>query len=609
MSASSPHASGSPTGIDSVPVEGSIKSSKRPAPHGRAAYPRKRANKACQVCRARRAKCDNNRPCSFCEKTGATCTYTPHDFSSFDPASLAILERFDQLESLLLSNGATTKSPSQPPITPQPFNPVFQAEAREDRDRLLGCFSNELISLRLEDVLRWAPLRNKSIPKDHSRTNYIDYHTRYYQGESFTPGELDMASCNEMLASFWTSVHSKNPILVQEDIRRYMNRVCMNGVSWDAQSCLVLLICALGTIASDFGDKTADEEQQLLREGTTHRLARAEYYFSAAQKRIGVCLGKRGLLEAHCFIYSGIYLATTMRPDAAWSLFLQAMASCQDFRCLSSDSRDDNQGPEAGIEDFLIVEECTYWTCLKSELELRLEVSPAGFRTIDLWYPERFPGPPRNIATGSDRSWFFYLAEISLRRLANRIMSCIARGYDLGNSRDQQRAREAASGFEQEAHDWIQSLPSPNELDNSSDDVLNFILKGHLANCHEQIYWPFVKHAMNSPLPASALDCEYLRKGLQICVDRIALNEPGFRHRHHGTWGLIRSCTRSAFVLLAAHFRGFSYLMPERWESAVCSNIDLLNFWCGEIKDADQWKEEMVSLLQDIQTSVVEERV
>lgn len=129
------------------------------------------------------------------------------------------------------------------------------------------------------------------------------------------------------------------------------------------------MICALGTISSDFGDNTEDEGHLLAREEETHRLAKAEHYFSAAQKRIGVCLGTRGILEAQCFFYSGVYLATTMRLDAAWSLFLQSKVACQNFRCLAlAGAHVEDQGPNSEIQDSFLAEECTYWTCLKSEL-------------------------------------------------------------------------------------------------------------------------------------------------------------------------------------------------------------------------------------------------
>jgi hypothetical protein len=77
-------------------------SSKRSAlaiSRGSSAYPRKRAVTACQVCRARRTKCDQKKPfCSFCESIGAECTSAPAALSTFDPASLAIIERLDSLE-------------------------------------------------------------------------------------------------------------------------------------------------------------------------------------------------------------------------------------------------------------------------------------------------------------------------------------------------------------------------------------------------------------------------------------------------------------------------------------------------------------------------------
>jgi hypothetical protein len=63
-------------------------------------YPRKRALKACQVCRARKTKCDNVQPaCGFCASIGVKCSFddTGKDHSSFDPASLEILRQLSQI--------------------------------------------------------------------------------------------------------------------------------------------------------------------------------------------------------------------------------------------------------------------------------------------------------------------------------------------------------------------------------------------------------------------------------------------------------------------------------------------------------------------------------
>jgi hypothetical protein len=97
--------------------------------------------------------------------------------------------------------------------------------------------------------------------------------------------------------------------------------------------------------------------------------AQAQYYYSAAQNRITACLGKRGLLEAQCFFYCGVYLATTLQPEAAWSMFLQAKASCQGFNWLTQVlPRQQDFGTELRQDEPWVAEACTYWTCLKSEM-------------------------------------------------------------------------------------------------------------------------------------------------------------------------------------------------------------------------------------------------
>lgn len=66
-----------------------------------ATYPRKRALTACDTCRFKKIKCDNDRPrCGSCVKSGnETCHYRiddqSRDYSTFDAASLNILTKLD----------------------------------------------------------------------------------------------------------------------------------------------------------------------------------------------------------------------------------------------------------------------------------------------------------------------------------------------------------------------------------------------------------------------------------------------------------------------------------------------------------------------------------
>jgi hypothetical protein len=102
------------------------------------------------------------------------------------------------------------------------------------------------------------------------------------------------------------------------------------------------------------------------------------------------------------------------------------------------------------------------------------------------------------------------------------------------------------------------------------------------------MYWSFVVRAIHGRL-ADDPDLrgqDFARKGLEICVRRIKENESGFRHRHHGTWLMLRSCTRSAFVLVAAARSGLPSILPPEWKASVTSVMELLQYWQEETLDA-----------------------
>ena len=63
---------------------------------------------------------------------------------------------------------------------------------------------------------------------------------------------------------------------------------------------------------------------------------------------------------------------------------------------------------------------------------------------------------------------------------------------------------------------------------------------------------------------------------------------------------MMRACTRSALVLLAAcHSKAVQDLMPDRWKEAVRSAIDLLQFWKDEVGDARDRLTILIELMDD----------
>lgn len=184
------------------------------------------------------------------------------------------------------------------------------------------------------------------------------------------------------------------------------------------------------------------------------------------------------------------------------------------------------------------------------------------------------------------------------------------KNFELGNSSISLSSLAAMIiEHEQQALAWAHALPesvclkAPPE----EDEVCRFVLRGHLINVYEILYWPFVDWAIHNPLNQSCSPTvvAFATKGLQKHVDRINTNRPGFQHRHHGTFGMIVSCTRSALVLLAAG-QAFantaststqvSCPMPMGWEDAVQETIQLIASWEYEAPDLSR----MVLILNDL---------
>jgi hypothetical protein len=84
-----------------------------------------------------------------------------------------------------------------------------------------------------------------------------------------------------------------------------------------------------------------------------------------------------------------------------------------------------------------------------------MELSLPGFGLQDLSYPSSFPSPPLDyLGDDSARAWYYYLAEIALRRLANRILYNLFRHQNNGQFPRINEMVEMTAAFESQAVDW-----------------------------------------------------------------------------------------------------------------------------------------------------------
>ena len=170
--------------------------------------------------------------------------------NSFDPASLAILKRLDDLEGILQSK----------PTEPNPLALATSLDStspevpQSDFGSSVGdlCTRGKRPLVSIEAVLQWPPFADYGFPSCLYRASQTE------EGESIAdlssgrvPVDVDLPGAESSLRNFFDNVHIFNPVLEEEDVREYMKTVRFDGIGWDAVSCLVVTH-AFPTIRSFF---------------------------------------------------------------------------------------------------------------------------------------------------------------------------------------------------------------------------------------------------------------------------------------------------------------------------------------------------------------------
>jgi hypothetical protein len=248
-------------------------------------------------------------------------------------------------------------------------------------------------------------------------------------------------------------------------------------------------------------------------------------------------------------------------------------------------------------------------------------------------YPHVYPSPPgpgilTNLSTNRqgrddlERSWFFYLAEIALRRIMNDALSSRYRRDSWyytgdkwwattteGQGLDSYGYCQYVEEYKQKLEDWYKLLPASVSFTRNPTqpilDVLPGILRSHYIDILDVVYYPAIRAVVCEPLSdLSPTLLKIAREALQNALERITVSKYGFWHRHQGTWLMIRTCSRSALYVLGVALRAkyererepprrdggtsiFAELLPDggKWRAAVLSVIHLIEYWKEESID------------------------
>lgn len=251
-----------------------------------------------------------------------------------------------------------------------------------------------------------------------------------------------------------------------------------------------------------------------------------------------------------------------------------------------------------------------YWSCLKSEHETSIEIRFPSSGLTKLNYTSHFPAPPLATATDTEEfyqlhsyfddatsparihnefeeGWYYYLAEIAARRILQRVISS---SYNGGESAwvdvSLHSMLQTAEELDRQLTEWLRTLPEPISFDDetSANTELAYHLQARSLEIKERIYRPFLYRSIHKRHDSSEQHALGPLVLLHASICKKLIQHWDVRHRHHGTWFMVRQSFTAALLLLAAQRSGL-IADDESCERSVQLTLSTLRFWEAEAPD------------------------
>lgn len=368
-----------------------------------------------------------------------------------------------------------------------------------------------------------------------------------------------------------------------------------------------------------------------------------------------------------------VYLMYTFRPLSAWNHFYQASTFYRlRLRLIDGLDKSAYEAEQQGASTTQRLEQSLYWSCFKSEVEIRVELPLPQSAIAEYEYPALFPTPPtlsdeypnrQDQASGwtsmhgtpdenpglsglgvsnhitrlfnEEKSWYYYLTEVALRRIGNRVLNSFYRSEPSTWSNIKPLIPIALE-FESQIDAWLANLPPAmqsfdsdrglfsNPRQRSMPDAqesismeLSWALSNRFLEIRLWLYQPFLFFAVHHPvgtiagvngvLPSPLTNEEFatvqglVQSGLD-CSMKI-LQARCLRHRHHGIWFDLRALVTASLVFIALARSGNTSLPnihPRGLRSHLSNTLEALTYWEDEAPDIKKARGVLDNLLREM---------
>ncbi|OHE91801.1 hypothetical protein CORC01_12875 [Colletotrichum orchidophilum] len=444
------------------------------------------ASVACTACRGRKQKCDEGKPCGFCEKKGTECVYDDPLPTKKDKSLVELLELVNnindntsllpqlvaQLQHMRISVPPSSHSeessddasststlrtqglPTSIPLQQKPYRyvsavtkmmawPAVRQMLEDAQPKIPNLqsafqepdFPSELFHLQGRDQrLSLGGLETASIHERMSLGIAIDGSTLQLAGLSY-------ALLEDRATTYFDTFNRIHPVL---DRRYFMEKtlqdVFRSQFEENAASTLVCLVLALAEVAlvggsggvfPAFGDHDVSEPVRPTKE--LEFRPPGLVFFNEARRRLGFSMTECALENIQMYILAGLYYECCSRHVEFWRMTISASLACRALITSNSAELRSVRGDQIRR---------AFWYCsiMETGLHLELELPLTGLEKLEgsmqlptfsafSAYAQTSDATLRQNIQNDSRSncGEIFLHQISLRNLAFKIHSSLRR--------------------------------------------------------------------------------------------------------------------------------------------------------------------------------------
>ncbi|CAK7221612.1 hypothetical protein SBRCBS47491_004588 [Sporothrix bragantina] len=532
-------------------------------------FNRKRVALACTYCRHRKRRCNAGKPsCQNCIEADVDCEYDDAPSQRIDTSggSREILSRLRDIEAILesqadslltlASHGPASHSANHPtghPSVPGGGDDRSMASVPSIASLPMGHIGVPLTPLPLtnidmaEDMSGVPPL---TIPVKHkTSSSYLlglpamkaligEYPPDLFfllesrdplpPALSFEPWASSSAPINHplpplgrdvtdyLVSAFFSMAHESHPVLDEAEFRALYAQFNADSVLSTVESALCLVVLAIGAVAmsspetADF--RTRPPGMEYMQHALPTLISLSAWSFSYST------------VLAQALVLASNYFAFIVRPLHSWRLIFSASTILQ-FKLSSLASQQPTQG---SYESLLRL----FWSCFLLECDRLAELELPRSSLQQLVDETSLPSCDNLEPLQST----CYLAEISIRRLLNRIHNCLypVKHHIFRLSSAALMTTDNFSGEEIAAMQtvcdelrrqlelWYSSIPEPYRpqlgTDRQGDTDRQLVLRIRYFASRHIIYRPFVLFIVGQPNPSVIIPDSIMEKAA-LCID------------------------------------------------------------------------------------------